>query len=77
MFWLFCQFALFFTEPNAYPPQIISPIQSRSGRPEIHGIIGEDQTIVKLQHPLLATDADKIGGACMKNFTQCYCEENM
>ena len=63
---LFNFFFFFFTyaEPNAHKPKIITHRFNEHGRPEIHGIIREDETEVTLQNPLLATDDDNLGGAC-------------
>lgn len=51
------------SEPNAYRPEISTPFINDHGRVEIHGVINEDETIVHLQHPLVATDKDEVGGA--------------
>lgn len=51
------------SEPNVHRPEIQSEIVNEHGRPEIHGIIREDETVVTLQHPLKATDKDTVGGA--------------
>ncbi|KAK7486162.1 hypothetical protein BaRGS_00022628 [Batillaria attramentaria] len=55
--------ALAMSEPNMYRPEIQSQIINEHGRAEIHGIISEDETLVTLQHPLVATDKDDVGGA--------------
>lgn len=52
------------SEPNANKPKITAHRLNEHGRPEIHGIIREDETEVTLQNPLTATDDDTLGGAC-------------
>ncbi|KAK7094297.1 calsyntenin-1-like [Littorina saxatilis] len=55
--------ALAMSEPNAHRPHITGQQLNSNGRPVIHGIIREDETEVTLQHPLVATDSDDVGGA--------------
>jgi hypothetical protein len=57
------KFSLYFSEPNAYAPEILSVYKNSRDIPLFRGKVREHETVVHLEPGLLARDNDTVGAS--------------